>query len=110
MDTSIVNTFILSAMGLVVVLAGFLAKNWFVDQSKTTEKLASAIERLTDFIDRVERVQDLHGFKIDQIEKEIALMNSPGAMGRRRQDHCHVDGCPFEGTRPGVARESDWTP
>jgi hypothetical protein len=107
MDTSIVNTFILSAMGLVVLLAGFLAKNWFMDQSKTSEKLASAIERLTDFIDRVERVQDLHGFKIEQIEKEIALMNSPGAMGRRRQDHCRVEECPLEGARPGMTRETD---
>lgn len=99
MDSATVNSFIIGCIVLLVGLTGFLGKNWFTDQRKTSEKLANAIDRLTEFIDRVEKVQDHHGFRIDQIEKDLTMMAQKG-YGRRAQDRCDAPECPFRDEMP----------
>lgn len=105
MDSTTVNSFIIGCIVLLVGLTGFLGKNWFTDQKKTTEKLANAIDRLTEFIDRVEKVQDEHGFRLGQIEKDMTAMAQKG-YGRRAQDVCDLDACPFREERYHVITPS----
>jgi hypothetical protein len=104
-DASVVNSFIIGCVLLLVGLVGFLGKNWFSDQKKSNEKLADTLDRLIDLIDRVERVQDLHSWKIEQIEKDIAMLAA--GVGRRKADVCASPDCPFEDTRPGTSKEKD---
>jgi len=96
MDHSMLNSFVVGCIALLVVAVGFLSKNWMRDVQRSNEKLANAIERLTNLITDIERNQDRHEFKIDKLEKDFEILRVQHALGRRSADMCRHPQCPID--------------
>lgn len=96
MSPSIVNSFIIGCVVLLVGVSGTLINSWMRGVKESNDKLTNAIDKLTNLITNIEKNQELHEYRIDQAEADIrALKADSHVFGRRAADVCRHPDCPI---------------
>lgn len=95
MPSELVTTFIVTCLGLLVVLCGYFIKTWVEGLSATIGKLSKSVEDLTVVTSAMKTDQALDRLRNRQLLSEVRALQT---------DACTMEDCPAKQTKPGLKR------
>jgi hypothetical protein len=75
-DPISVRTFIDATLAVVVVVTGYLGKNWFASMKSSVDSLATSVNTLSVTLFNADKTMALHGQRLDQHDDQIGELKT----------------------------------
>lgn len=103
MDHALLNAFVASCIGLLVLAFGFLARQWIIGIKESNQRLSDALDRAMAVLTTVERELDRHSMKLDHIQEDLAEVQEDLAeVQDAAAAPCPRPGCPMRSHAMGT--------
>lgn len=95
MPNDLITAFILTCLGLLVLICGYFIKSWIESLMATINKLSESVEHLTLVTGEMRAGQALDRLRNQQLLQQVRNLQA---------DACTAEDCPAKQTSPGLHR------